>query len=407
MPTVNHNNLVWARQKARLSLEDAAHKLQLKDSGRSSAVEKLEAFESGDNNPSRPMLTRMASTYRKPLLSFYLSEEPTTPERGEDFRTLTSAADQSDSFYLDTLIRDIRTSQRLLRETLEDEDEAAELSFVGIHTIDSGIDAVVETIKTAINFSLEEFRKSDSSENAFKYLRRSAESAGVYVVLRGNLGSSHTNIPVKVFRGFALSDEVAPFIVINDRDAKSAWSFTLFHELAHIVLGKTGISGGTAELAIEKFCNNVASEITLPTSDFAQFTVRTKDPEELKQIVSEYADSINVSSSQVAYRLHKRGGISKAVWEELRDYFRTSWLDHRDRLKAINKIKRETNPNGGGPSFYVLRRHSLGSALVDAVQRFTQSGALSTTKAGTLLGVRPLKVHKLFKDNMYSGGGST
>ena len=40
--------------------------------------------------------------------------------------------------------------------------------------------------------------------------------------------------------------------------------------------------------------------------------------------------------------------------------------------------------------------NKLGNALVKFAERMMYSGALTTTKAGLLLGVKPLKVHKLF-----------
>jgi len=75
--------------------------------------------------------------------------------------------------------------------------------------------------------------------------------AGIFVLLKGNLGSYHSNIAVTAFRGFALSDDIVPFIVVNDRDIESAWSFTLVHEMAHLILGQTGISGAYGEKQIE------------------------------------------------------------------------------------------------------------------------------------------------------------
>ena len=82
----------------------------------------------------------------------------------------------------------------------------------------------------------------------------------MFVLLAENLGSHHSAIPVSAFRGFAIADPIAPFIVINDGDAKAAWSFTLLHELAHLWLGATGVSGGVPEMQIERFCCDVAGE---------------------------------------------------------------------------------------------------------------------------------------------------
>jgi Zn-dependent peptidase ImmA (M78 family) len=92
-------------------------------------------------------------------------------------------------------------------------------------------------------------------------------------LLIGNLGSHHTTIDVTTFRGFALSDDVAPFIVINDQDAQAAWSFTLLHELTHLWLGQTGVSGARAEQKIERFCNDVAGEVLLPIEELSGLTI--------------------------------------------------------------------------------------------------------------------------------------
>jgi Zn-dependent peptidase ImmA (M78 family) len=92
-------------------------------------------------------------------------------------------------------------------------------------------------------------------------------------LLAGNLGSHHSAIPVSAFRGFAIADPIAPFIVINDGDAKAAWSFTLLHELVHLWLGATGVSGGVPEMQIERFCNEVAGAFLLSPVDLQALQV--------------------------------------------------------------------------------------------------------------------------------------
>ena len=59
MPKVNPAIMVWARETASLTQEEAARKLGLRDSSRSSAVEKLARFECGQKEPS-PRLAKMA-----------------------------------------------------------------------------------------------------------------------------------------------------------------------------------------------------------------------------------------------------------------------------------------------------------------------------------------------------------
>ncbi|MBZ2401228.1 hypothetical protein K6W57_17785, partial [Erwinia amylovora] len=67
------------------------------------------------------------------------------------------------------------------------------------------------------------YRQARTIEQAFRILRDAVEAAGVYVLLIGNLGHWTSNLSPGVFRGMALADEVAPFIVVNETDSKAAW----------------------------------------------------------------------------------------------------------------------------------------------------------------------------------------
>lgn len=390
MPKINHIILSWSRETAELSVATAAHKLQIKDGKTASAEDKLLTYENGTVAPSRSMLLKMSKVYRRPILTFYLDKPPRIGDRGEDFRTLPDSFVGEENVYVDVLIMGIKARQSLIRETIIDEDEELKLEFVGRNTVDQGIQHFTQTLRDVLDFDLDEFRAQPSYRDAFKLLRHRAEEAGVFVLLQGNLGSYHTDISVKAFRGYALSDDIAPFIIINDRDAKSAWSFTLLHEMVHLALGQTGVSGAYAEKQIEKFCNVVASELLLPSDEFKNFQLSSLDFGHIKLEINYYAFSKKVSSSHIAYRLYRRGSIAKHLWSQLRDFYHQQWIDQRDKEKIKNQLQE------GGPSYYVMQQYKLG-ALVGLVQRFTYSGALSTTKAGMLLNVRPLKVYRLFE----------
>jgi len=332
----------------------------------------------------------MARTYRRPLLTFYLPEPPRIGDRGQDFRTLPEGEGAEDNPLVDALIREIKARQSVIREVLVDEEEGQVLGFVDSGTMDEGVTRMTQRVTDTLSLDFARFRNQASHGDAFKVIRQAVEDAGVFVILQGNLGSYHSNIGLLAYRGFALADDVAPFIVINDTEAKSAWSFTLIHEFVHLLLGQTGVSGLIAEKKVEKFCNDVASEYLLPAAEFAQFRPDIADFDELCESVSGYAFAYKVSSSHVAYKLFKRGDVSKATYDKLATFYREKWRSQQEKTKAANRAK------DGGPSALTLRRYKLG-ALVALVQRFTLSGALSTTSAGMLLGTRPLKVHNLFE----------
>lgn len=389
MAKVNSEILSWARKKSQLSLEDAARKLKINDSKKMSASDKLALFESAEKEVSRSLLVRMSKQYHVPLLMFYLNRPPELGERGSDFRKLPVGFDEKENVNVDILIREIKARQNTMRETLIDADEEIKLEFIAKHKIEDGVSILVHTIRALLNFEQSEFRNQPNNREAFRFLRKKIETQGIFVLLKGNLGSYHSNIPVTIFRGFALADNVAPFIVINDQDSEAAWAFTMIHELIHLILGLTGVSNSNFESVVEKFCNDVTSEFFLPEVEFNTFKFSRANFEQLKSEISEYATLTKLSNTHIAYRLYKSGSINEATWNSLHEFYFKKWEENRERERNKNKLK------DGGPSYYILQKYKLGS-LVDIVERLTYSGAISTTKAGMLLDTKPLKVHRLF-----------
>ena len=187
MPKVNPAIMVWAREAAGLSQEEAARKLGLRDSSRSSAAEKLALIERGQKEPSRPQLIKMAGRYRRPLLTFYLSKPPQKSNRGVDFRTLPQSDHSPEEAMLDALIREIRARQSMVRVIMEDEDEAEPLPFVGSHRIEDGRAAILESLQALLGLDASNYRAQPNASLAFALLRRRAEEAGIFVLL-GDLG---------------------------------------------------------------------------------------------------------------------------------------------------------------------------------------------------------------------------
>lgn len=388
MPKVNPDILRWARETAALSVEAAAKKLGLDDARGVTAEGRLAALEAGRSEPSRSLLLKMTQHYRRPLVAFYMTAPPRKGDRGEDFRSVPNRHTDSEKL-VDALVRDVRARQATVRDILLDDEEAEPLPFVSSMTMRDGVGAVLASIRQTIGLDLAEFRAQSSPETAFALLRSKVEAASIFVLLIGNLGSHHTAIDVEAFRGFALADKIAPFVVLNDQDAKTAWSFTLLHELAHIWLGTTGISGGLADTQIERFCNDVAGGFLLPANELPAIRIdRGVDLSRIAQSIAAFAAERHISSSMAAYRLHRADAISEETWRGLRDLFGAQWRRSRDAARAARK-------DGSGPNYYVVRRHRLGAALLQFASRNLAAGSLSPTKAGQVLGVKPRSVRPL------------
>lgn len=396
---VNPEILTWARGTAGLTLDQAAHALDFQDTRGRSAVQRLMALETGEEQPSRSVLLRMAKAYRRALLVFYLAQPPRIGDRGQDFRTVPGEAPPEYNPLLDALIRDIRGRQMAVRDLMEETDEQS-VDFVGSATMNLPAEQLSHRITDRLRFALDEFRRQTDIGRAFSYLREKIEATGVFVVLLGNLGSHHTNIPVDVFRGFAIADNIAPFIVINDQDAHVAWSFTALHELVHLWLGTTGISSTSTEARIEMYCNNVAGEILLPAVELRGLAdLRRANADELLEVISPFASARKISRAMVAYRLLQADAIGERLWRQVSDHLKEDWLEIRRRQE-----QEETPGSAGGPSYYVVRRHRLGNALLGIVRRSLNEGIISPTKAAQVLGVKPRNVDPLLFGTPTEGG---
>lgn len=391
MPAVNPEILIWARETAGYELSEAARRLGLADGRGVSGMEKLAAYERGEKEPSRPVLIRMSKQYRRPLLTFYLDAPPVRADRGEDFRTLHRAVDPSENGMVDTLVRRIKTRQEVLREALASEQDNERLAFIGSYSLEQGVHGLVSQIQTASGFDLAVYRSKRTQEEAFQYLRERIENLGIFTILVGNLGNYHTNLSADIFRGFAIADPIAPFVVINNQDAKSAWPVTLLHEVSHLWLGQTGISGAAAERQVERFCDGVASELLVPEAEItAVFSAESQNSfESVATLIGRFAGERKVSSTLVAFRLMNKGILSQDLFRKLSAYFYDKWRAHKDSLKQKSKL------NESGPSYFVVKRMQNGKALMRTSERLMRSGELSTTQAAIVLGVRALKVGSL------------
>jgi len=392
MPAVNPEILSWAREEAGFTREEAARKLGFQDSGRSSAAQKLELLESGDKEPTRPQLLKMSKQYRRPLITFYMPSHPERSDKGADFRTLSPDYSRKDDVLLEALIRDVKARQSMVRAIMEDEGEAEVLAFVGSHEIEDGSQALVRALRNLLDVELSSYRAQPNVSSAFSLLRDSAERAGIFVILKGDLGHHVSAMSVQVFRGFSISDNVAPFIVINDQDAAQAWSFTLLHEAVHLLLGQTGVSGEYGESEIEKFCDRVAGEFLLPTGELE--AISTNGQQSISAIasaISDFASRRRISHSMVTYRAFQVGKIDSDTCYNLLSVFRRQWQTERERIRARSRDE------DGGPSFYRVRRHRLGGKITDFVRRMLTAEAVSTSKAAFILGVKSRNVHSLLE----------
>ena len=78
-------------------------------------------------------------------------------------------------------------------------------------------------------------------------------------------------MPIEEVRGFSLTDNKIPAVVLNLRGFDQWKNFSVVHEYAHLLLDKSGICDmeeqdylQQEDKAIERFCNHFAGAILVP-----------------------------------------------------------------------------------------------------------------------------------------------
>ena len=104
----------------------------------------------------------------------------------------------------------------------------------------------------------------------FADLRENLEGKSVFVFLTSR-HRGWSKIDKEIFRGLCLMHETIPVIVVNDSDSRSTQSFTLMHELGHLLRGRTFIDNWRkSDDREEVWCNQFAGNVLMPEEEIPE-----------------------------------------------------------------------------------------------------------------------------------------
>jgi Zn-dependent peptidase ImmA (M78 family)/DNA-binding XRE family transcriptional regulator len=364
----------WARRRTGEAREGLAGRIHV-------SPEKIASWESGEDLPTFRQAQHLAHALNIPFGFLFLSTPPQIQIPIPDLRTVTGRLPAEVSVEFSDLVNSVLLKQQWYRDFIEGEGRAP-LAFVGRFGLDSPLDVVAENIRQTIGIDEEFRRESVSWEDFLRKLIQKSEDSGV-LVLRSGIVESNTKrkLSVDEFRGFAISDDLAPLVFINVRDSKAAQIFTLVHELAHIWIGQSGISNpnfkkrsSQQKNRVEQFCNKVAAEVLIPRAEFLKYWREQVSIEgNLRQLCVRF----RVSSMTVLRQAFELDKISEHQF--LRQYqLEVQKWNERDAVAAES--------NGG--DFYATLRARNGSVLTAAIVEAALEGRILKRDAARLLSVR-------------------
>jgi Zn-dependent peptidase ImmA (M78 family) len=331
------------------------------------------SWESGKADPTLAGLQKLSSLYRRPLAALLLGAPPADPLRPPDYRTFDGA---QQTLSRDSLVA-VRRAQWIVEKYKDLElpiraDPSVALESAG--AADEKMETVAEALRQRLRVSLSDQQAWADPYEALRVWRERVESIGIIVL--------QLPMPLAEIRGFSLASSLPRLICLNRSDAIRARSFTLFHEVGHVLIGSGGLclpfdsiarSGAAAE---ERQCNDLAGAVLVPENQLRALVAgRELDANIEDASLESLAGRFQVSKEVLWYRLRRLDLISEQTFSEKWPTWRKRW-GH--------------TPTSGGAAETAVQRtiRQLGRGLVQPVLQAEQVGAVPAQQAAELLGIR-------------------
>jgi len=376
---INPALIAWARETAGFTPAEAATRLKIEE-------EQLVAWEdvAADDAPSISQLRKLAALFKRPLAVFYLSEAPKKFDVMRDLRRLPGTGLRRYSPALQMEIRAANERRELALELVADLEQ--EIPKFALTATDREDPEVVGTrIRAALGVTrqLQSVWKDNDGRTGFNAWRHRIEDAGVLVF-------QTTRFLTEEASGFAIAANTLPVIAVNRKDVLTRRTFSLLHELAHLMVRVSGVSDLETDAnwppedqRIEVFCNHVAAAVLIPKD------VLLAEPRVVEQglrsanwndaELSDLARQFNVSREALLRRLLTFERTTAEFYGQKRAQYIAEYLANKVQQKeqsADEEMRRnmpqETVSNFGRP----LIRMLLGNYYQDRITLSEVSGYL-------------------------------
>lgn len=374
----NSKMLIWAREEVGYTLEQAAEAIGV-------SVETLQAAESGEKPLTLNQLRKAAEKFDFPFGYFYLSKPPRekTYTPMPDFRIEPGLAGAG-HYRLNLEIKKCRDR----REVFIDLAIRLDVPIKPFQLLPS---TELENIGSVVRKRLGILDKEIDAlayDEAYGFWKEKIENDGVLVYESQYLPDASGVI------GAAIYYESCPIILIkrgggfNERRL-----FTLLHEYAHLLIGKSAINDAQAQIIdainspetqLEVSCNQIASEILVPSEKVHFADYQGMNVVEKMEVLSKI---FKVTYSTAAVCLKRIDLINQQELAYLLELRKKAHERANTKQKTEVKIPRE-----------ILMRIDLGRPMFNTVLEAYSNGLLDVFDASNILNLRVKKIDMLLSN---------
>jgi len=379
---VDSKVLAWARKSIGLSPVDVSKRLGV-------STDLVGRWESGHKYPTLKTLEKLANLYKRSLAVFFLSKPPKELPFPKDFRSLPKEERQPLSPKARLAIRNARRMQSLTIELIKGTRRTITSKIKKVKVSDDP-EVLSRKIRQELGVEIEAQVKWRNNNQAFNEWRTAVERLGIFVF--------QMSIPLEEMRAFSLTDKQPQVIVLNKKDSITARIFSLFHELAHLLLGSGGIcnmeeyrGSFSSEGAVEKFCNHFAGALLVPSQCVLIYKdIRSFSYPDIRfdEILKRSAGKFKISQEVMLRRLLICRIIKKDAYERKRE----EW-----KAKGWKPPKSGFSPD---PARRCIRERGI--PFIDLTIEAYRQGQITYSDVADYLSVRTKylpKIEKLIQSN--------
>lgn len=367
---VSSDILYWARQRAKMSIEQLAESIKVK-------VDKVQKWEDGEKKPTFTQAQKLAKVFQIPFGYLFLKNPPTETLAIPDLRTFDNRPISTISPNFRILLNNIEAKQEWYKEYIL-ENDLGKKEFLEKFNLKSDKELLINDI--TINLNLQKYiAKGLNPKNFLEQLTEEIRNLDILVMKGANVANAtRKKLDLEEFRGFAIYDVYAPLIFINTADSYTAQLFTLLHEVVHLWIGKSGISPQISQTnnEIEFFCNEIVGEILMPKS-LVQEDANYED----------LAKKFSVSTQAMLTRMYFLKLINADTYKKYTEIEKEKFLE-------IKETKRKSS----GGNFYYTLKSKIGENFSYALLGSLYEGKISYKDTSYLLDVSPTVINNFAKE---------
>ena len=317
---INKDILRQCREQIGLSLDEAGKK-----------VPKISEMERGDQKPTFKQLDALAEWYKVPRWVFISDHLPEKYRIDKSIPAFRRLADSNADFFSDYKVRALTARVERFRNMILELHEDMGEAFRAFDPPDVSESATpfhaAQQVRNWLKVSNERY--------AFTGWKEKLEQKGVFVFMTGRY-KGWSYIDKTLFRGLTIYHTRLPIIIVNDADAKKAQSFTLFHELGHLLRKESTIDyWEDYPNDVETWCNELAGNVLMPAEQVISAVDKIDDLDAVKRI----AGFFQVSPYACLVRLRQMRMIDRNTY----DIFEA---EMKDEYRMLQKKLKESS---GGP----------------------------------------------------------